>query len=150
MYNPQQYSNPYLQTAQNPYLSKPSYTIPNSNNIVWVQGIEGAKAYQIMPNSSVILLDSENDCTFYIKTSDNVGMCEMRTFTYKEVKTSKNSHQDIDLSKYVTKEELKATILDLLSERGNTNESTVQAVTPANQSSTGNFLSEFRNAGDIG
>lgn len=35
-------------------------------NINWVQGLEGAKAYQIYPNSSVILMDSENDNTWWI------------------------------------------------------------------------------------
>ena len=31
----------------------------STNNIIWVQGIEGAKAWQLNPNSMVILLDSE-------------------------------------------------------------------------------------------
>ena len=76
----------------NPYLP------PRSNNITWVQGIEGAKAYQLMPGSNTILLDSENDGVFYIKVSDNVGMCSLRTFKYSEVTESK--------PEYITRAEL--------------------------------------------
>ena len=54
------------------------------NNIVWVQGIEGAKAYQLNPNSMMILLDSETEGKMYIKVSDNIGMSNLRTFNYVE------------------------------------------------------------------
>ena len=38
----------------------PSQEVSTStNNIVWVQGIEGAKAWQLNPNSMIMLLDSE-------------------------------------------------------------------------------------------
>jgi len=40
-----------------------------SNNILWVQGIEGAKAQQILPGNTLLLLDSEQD-RFYIKSCD--------------------------------------------------------------------------------
>jgi hypothetical protein len=79
-----------------------------NNGITWVQGIEGAKAYQLNPNSNVILLDSESD-RFYIKTSDNIGMCSLRVFNFQEVTnnpTSEVQKTEIDLSNYVTKDEL--------------------------------------------
>ena len=77
---------------------------PQTNGIIWVQGIEGAKAYQLQPNSNVILMDSENDGRFYIKVSDNVGMCNLRMFDYTEI--TNQPSQQIDLSGYVTKQEL--------------------------------------------
>lgn len=55
----------------------------NPNGITWVQGVEGAKAFQLLPNSNAILMDSESD-KFYIKSSDNVGMCSLRTFNFVE------------------------------------------------------------------
>lgn len=96
------YQNPYM-TRTNPYYPQ------TSNGIVWVQGIEGAKAYQLMPNSNVQLMDSENDGVFYIKVSDNVGMCTLRTFKYTEV-TNEPSTPNIDLSNYVTRNELNESI----------------------------------------
>ena len=45
-----------------------------ANNILWVQGIEGAKAQQITPGSTLLLLDSEQD-RFYIKACDQYGIC---------------------------------------------------------------------------
>ena len=94
-------------------------------NINWVQGLEGAKAYQIYPNSSVILMDSENDNTMYIKTSDHVGISKIRTFKYEEIEeTQKN---------YVTREE----VLEML--KGVNNEQTISRNDkPKNESSRGN------------
>ena len=85
------------------------------NTINWVQGIEGAKAYQIAPNSNVMMLDSENDGVFYIKTSDNVGMCNMRTFKFEEVTNA--SPVNADLTQYVRKDELKKMIEEVLNEQ---------------------------------
>lgn len=76
---------------QNPYM-KPQ------NNINWVQGEEAAKAYQLPPNSNIILMDSESD-RFYIKTCDSVGMCTMKTYSYVE-----NTHPAKE--EYATKSDL--------------------------------------------
>lgn len=100
-YQNMNYQNRMFQQPYNPYGQ-------SNNGINWVQGIEGAKAYQLMPSSNTILLDSENDGVFYIKVSDNVGMCSLRTFTYTEVienNTKTETHIN-DLSKYVTRDEL--------------------------------------------
>ena len=101
--------NPYMVNQPNPYAQK-------NNGINWVQGIEGAKAYQLPPSSNAILLDSENDGKFYIKISDNVGMCSLRTFRYREVTTPTNNTSDVDLSEYVKKSELQALIQSIKKE----------------------------------
>lgn len=88
------------------------------NNIVWVQGIEGAKAYQLSPNTNVQLMDSENEGIFYIKTSDNIGMCNLRMFKYEEVNAN-----PIDTSQFVTRAELENILKELKGER---NDRTVQ------------------------
>lgn len=90
---------------QNPYMINQRYTQPSNNGITWVQGVEGAKAYQLMPNSNIMLLDSENDGVFYIKTSDNVGMCNLRIFKYEEVLDQPKAPA-IDTSQFVTHTEL--------------------------------------------
>ena len=94
--------NPYLQPQQ------------NTNNINWVQGIEGAKAWQMQPSSNVVLLDSENDGKFYIKSSDAVGMCSLRTFKYEEVTTLPKQTPEVDMSEYVKKSELETLIKSIL------------------------------------
>lgn len=87
----------------------------NQNGITWVQGIEGAKAYQLMPSSNAILMDSEND-RFYIKTCDNVGMCNLRIFNYTETTNEPTKSVDnVDFSQFVTKDELN----EILKIRGN-------------------------------
>ena len=91
-----------------PYSYNQMYQRPQTNGITWVQGIEGAKAFQMIPNSNTILMDSENDGRFYIKVSDNVGMCNLRTFSYKEITEPTTSK--VDMSMYVTRQELEDAI----------------------------------------
>ena len=91
-------------------------TTPNTaqnNGIIWVQGVEGAKAYQIAPNSNVLLMDSENDGRFYIKTCDNIGMCSLRYFNYSETSAATTKAPEIDTTQFVTKTELASVINDL-------------------------------------
>ena len=90
-----------------------------NNGITWVQGLEGAKAYQMNPNSNVLLMDSENEGVFYIKVTDNIGMADLRVFHYTEVAqqdTRKNPVSE-DLSEYVKKSELNDLIKSILAER---------------------------------
>jgi hypothetical protein len=95
--------NPYYSGQQNYMNSGQSM---NNNGINWVQGVEGAKAYQLMPNSNVVLIDSEQD-RFYIKSADNIGMCTLRTFDYKEVTDAPSANtQSNDMSQYVRRDEL--------------------------------------------
>ena len=100
---------------------------PMSNGITWVQGIEGAKAYQISPNSIVQLMDSENDGIFYIKVSDNIGMSTLRSFRYTEIETPTKEEPQSDLSEYVRKDELQQLITGMLKKEGRHNEQVVSA-----------------------
>ena len=55
---------------------------PQQNNgMIWIQGIESAKAFQVAPNSTVVLWDSEQQCC-YIKSADASGMPSMRILDY--------------------------------------------------------------------
>lgn len=112
--------NPYM----NPYQQQ---TRPFGNTINWVQGIEGAKAFQLGPNSNAMMLDSENDGIFYIKTSDNVGMCNMRTFKFEEI-TNAQTQPAVDLTAYVRKDELQELLKTILNSEVS-NEQTVSTTT---------------------
>ena len=108
-----------MQQPRQPYFNTPSIGVSTpTNNIIWVQGIEGAKAWQLSPNSMAILLDSETDGKMYIKVSDNIGMSSLRIFNYTEefpVSSSKATiNQDLDLSQYVKKDELASLIKEVL------------------------------------
>lgn len=74
-----QYKTPYQQVANVPAPAPAT----NNNDMIWVQGESGAKAYLVAPNTTVTLWDSENK-TIYIKTADNTGVPSMRIFDYNE------------------------------------------------------------------
>jgi len=54
----------------------------------FVDGIEGAKAYPIMPNQSMLLMDAKNQIC-YKKTADALGNCNIRYFVLDEVDEAK-------------------------------------------------------------
>ena len=99
----------------------PPSTSTSTNNIIWVQGIEGAKAWQLPPSSMAILLDSEAEGKMYIKVSDNIGMSNLRIFNYVEEApasaTNVTINNDLDLSEYVRKDELSALIKEITNEQ---------------------------------
>ena len=51
-------------------------------NLIRVTGYEGAKAYQMMPNSTVALFDGNEDL-MYIKTTDGAGFATIKTFKFE-------------------------------------------------------------------
>ena len=99
------------QFGWNPYAMKQSAAVPSYNQpfqIIgsWVQGIEGAKGFQMAPNTVAVLLDSENEGAMYIKNTDSIGMSTLRCYEYTEVMNTPKS-DNLDLSAYVRKDELK-------------------------------------------
>ena len=79
--------NPYLYNYGNYYPQVQA--VPNttqatsSNDIIWVQGEAGAKAYLVAPNATVTLWDSESP-TIYLKTTDARGVPSMKILDFKE------------------------------------------------------------------
>ena len=54
------------------------------NNMVWVQGLAGAKGYPVAAGSAVWMMDSE-DKRFYLKSTDATGIPNpLRIFEYRE------------------------------------------------------------------
>jgi hypothetical protein len=113
-YNPYQFGqvNPLQPQMDRLANMQAQYQQPQQQNvnqgILWVQGEAGAKSYLVAPNTSVLLMDSENS-QFYIKTTDQAGMPTLRTFVYQEVTGSyqnaqKQPETNLD-DKYVTRQE---------------------------------------------
>ena len=67
--------------AANPYAAPASN---NMNNYTYVNGIEGAKAFQVAPGQTVLLIDSDNPI-FYFKTSNSIGQSSIRMFKFEEI-----------------------------------------------------------------
>lgn len=79
---------------------------PQSNNdMIWVQGIEAAKAYQIPNGNTVVLWDSESQ-SIYIKSVDNSGMPTMRVLDWTERDIAPKT--PIQTAEYITREEFNA------------------------------------------
>lgn len=105
-----------LNQLQNQFNSQYTNTLPLNNQIIFVQGETGAKAYQIPNNTTVLLMSSENN-EFFIKTTDSSGFPTIRKFTFQEHPTQEqqpkqcscncqnNSTAPLPLKDYVTQEE---------------------------------------------
>lgn len=99
------YLNMYQQSQNQPMYSQPTMTLTR------VTGLEGARAYQMSPNSTVALFDN-NDDLMYIKTTDGAGFPTIRTFSFNEV--SQTNTQVPANSDYVTRAEFEKLKEELL------------------------------------
>ena len=104
-----------------------------TNGAIWVNGIEGGKAFQLPPNSNAVLLDSENEGIFYIKVSDSVGMCTLRVFKYVEITQNNTQATQTDMSEYVKRDEIEQIIKKIINGGVDNGE---QPISTANSKST--------------
>ena len=100
---------------QNTYASlmtKPQFYNPQTNNqqffqqepcqnLIRVNGIDGAKAYQMTANSTVALFDCNNDI-MYVKSTDGAGFPSIRTFNFVEITQNEKSSGNQD---YISRQE---------------------------------------------
>lgn len=99
---------------QNPYaalVGQTMYNQPQNNqqffqpeptqNLIRVNGINGAKAYQMPANSTVALFDSNND-VMYVKSTDGAGFPSIRTFSFTELKEDISTTENTD---YISRQE---------------------------------------------
>ena len=91
-YNNNNYYNPY---------------IPQTNQYAFVNGIEGAKAYQVMPNQTMMLMDNDNPIC-YMKQSNSMGQSTLRYFKLVEVSEQELRGQAQTQSDYVLKSDFDA------------------------------------------
>ena len=108
MYNPYYYYTPYSGSVE------PSQRMQGQQTgITWVQGETGAKAYPVAPNTTVQLWDSEAQ-VIYLKSADASGMPSMKVLDYTIRDTQ--AKKAVDLSGYVTREELETRLAELKEE----------------------------------
>jgi hypothetical protein len=91
-----------------------------STNIVWVQGPEGAKGHPVPNKANVLMLDSENENTMYIVSSDEVGMRKMRTFKFEEIEA-----KPPETAQYCTKDDVRSIILEMMSKKEVANDAVI-------------------------
>lgn len=119
MYNgyPQTYMA-YPQVAQQAYfdrlqaLQQQNAPVPTMQ-LIRVNGMDGAKAYQMPPNSAVALFDANND-VFYVKSTDGAGFGSIRAFAFMPVPDAQPQMQQAS-PEYVTRaefDELKGMVLN--------------------------------------
>lgn len=100
------FQNPYASLlGQTPYYNQPMNNQPFpqqiTQNLIRVNGIEGAKAYQMSANSTVALFDTNEDI-MYVKTTDGAGFPIIRTFSFTEIKEDTKVSQNTD---YISRQE---------------------------------------------
>ena len=101
------FQNPYANLlAQNQYYNpqmnnQQIYPQGQTQSLIRVNGIDGAKTYQMSANSTVALFDS-NDDIMYIKSTDGAGFPSIRTFSFTEIKEQAKPVQQVD---YISREE---------------------------------------------
>ena len=99
--------------AQQMQMPIPPTSQKPSNELIWVQGLEGAKGYLVAPNNTVVLWDTENP-VIYVKSADASGIPSMRVldFTERNADTSNSpknapkTHECTCGDKFATKEQL--------------------------------------------
>ena len=84
-----------------------AYPQNQSSGVVWVQGIEGAKAHPVAAGQAVLLMDSDANC-LYLKSADHTGMPSLRIFDYTERTSTPQEPKSADMSAFVAKDELSA------------------------------------------
>lgn len=78
-----------------------------SMQLIRVTGMDGAKAYQMPPNSVVPLFDADNDI-MYVKSTDGAGFPTIRAFAFQPVEDKPEPAQQ-----YVTRDEFDAAMKHL-------------------------------------
>lgn len=88
MGNPMMQNNPYMNNGYNAINTSQAPQTPQ-NNLIRVNGMDGAKAYQMNPNSAVALFDENNDI-FYLKTTDGAGFPTIQPYKFEKVQANQN------------------------------------------------------------
>lgn len=109
--------NPYAQSGVNmfpnqatvrtsPWVFNQAPQLPQQ--LIKVTGIDGAKAYQMPPNSTVALFDADNDI-FYVKSTDGAGFPTIRAFSFTPIEEKPQP----DVRQFVTRDEFNQTLMNI-------------------------------------
>ena len=97
------YQSPYTQPAQSQYMDRLAQMQPPPqprDGLIRVTGMDGARAYQMPPNSTVALFDGGQD-VFYVKTTDGAGFPTIRAYSFQPMEQA----QAMGANEYVTRAE---------------------------------------------
>lgn len=127
------FQNPYAALmGYNPQPQQNIFTpqVEPAQNLIRVNGVDGAKAYQMPANSTVALFDANED-VMYIKTTDGAGFPSIRLFRFEELKqeTAQEVKQD-----YISRQEFE----DFKKELMENAKQSIQRKSAANNKSTDN------------
>lgn len=82
-----------------------NYTYPNysqysnnETNLIFVNGLEGARGYRIRPQQTILLVDSTQS-RIYLKSTDNLGIETMKTYSITEVENKETTDVETRLDK---------------------------------------------------
>ena len=82
-----------------------NYTYPNYNqynnndtNLIFVNGLDGARGYRIRPQQTILLIDSTQS-RIYLKSTDNLGIETMKTYSITEVENKETTDVETRLDK---------------------------------------------------
>lgn len=118
--SPYGYSTPFM-PQPTPNLFNTQAQSQNGLIVAWVQGEQAMKSFGMGPNQKAFLFNTEEN-NFGIKTTDANGMPNpLEMFAYHRIDinsmpAASNSNTTIDVSSFVTKEELDNRILELMVE----------------------------------
>jgi len=70
---------------------------PQMNQYAFVNGIEGAKSFQMQPNQTVLLMDNDNPVC-YMKEANSIGQATLRYFKLVEVDENAIRNLNVDLN----------------------------------------------------
>lgn len=73
---------------------------PPRDGLIRVTGMDGAKAYQLPPNSAVALFDGGQD-VFYVKTTDGAGFPTIKAYAFAPMQEAAPAQP----TEYVTRQE---------------------------------------------
>lgn len=123
-YGQQSFPQPIQQPGYGWQLNTEPYQQP-FNGLISVTGLEGAKAYNLPPNSSVALFDNNEDI-LYVKTTDAGGFPTIKLFSFAPIEDEQPTQNAADM---VSREEFDALLakVDALQPKKQTNTTTRRA-----------------------
>lgn len=90
-----------------PYGNPNNYGVTNfqRNYYAFVNGLEGAKSYPIIPNQSLMLMDSENPVC-YMKSADNTGKPSLKCYKLVEISEEELTKKPVDPETQALRDEI--------------------------------------------
>lgn len=93
---------PQMNAYRNNYQPQPQPQVQQTpqNAYYYVNGIEGAKAFQLPAGKSVLLMDTDSPI-FYLKSANEIGQATLKAYRFEEI-----TAQPTVQTNYVTREEV--------------------------------------------